>query len=91
MELKTLNTVLPVVEFQHYVTNVSANSDVKLRSVLDVVFDTSVTIDQIGSTDFTSIFIIETDTQTHLFSDYELAEYYIDPENGNCVKATFVK
>jgi hypothetical protein len=91
MELKTLNTVLPVVEFQHYITNVSANSDVKLRSVLDLVFDEIVTLEDFSSTNFTSIFTVEADTQTHLFSDYELAEYYIDPENGNCVKATFVK
>ena len=90
MELKTLTHLLPLIEYQLYITDVSTQeSKVELRSVLDLTFKPSVSLETLENIN-TSVFAVITHKETYVFSDYELSEYYID-EGNNCVKATFVK
>ena len=70
------------MEFHHYVT--CAND--KVVNMVELLIDCPV--DEFVEDDFTSIFMIETDKQTHVFSWYTVDEYY--EENG-LLKVILVK
>ena len=82
MYLKSFNSEYNVVEFHHYVT--CAND--KVVNMVELLIDCPV--DEFVEDDFTSIFMIETDKQTHVFSWYTVDEYY--EENG-LLKVILVK
>ena len=90
MELKTYKTNFPIVEFQHFIDDVSTPEEIRFNSVLDILFNNEVTLEAIDDCDL-SIFVIETNFQTYVFSGYDLIECYVDEDNGNLVHATFVK
>ena len=82
MYLKSFNSEYNVVEFHHYVNYVND----KVVNMVELLIDCPV--DEFVEDDFTSIFMIETDKQTHVFSWYEVNEYY--EENG-LLKVILVK
>jgi len=82
MYLKSFNSEYNVVEFHHYVNY--AND--KVVNMVELLIDCPV--DEFVEDDFTSIFMIETDKQTHVFSWYTVDEYY--EENG-LLKVILVK
>ena len=82
MYLKSFNSEYNVAEFHHYVT--CANG--KVVNMVELLIDCPV--DEFVEDDFTSIFMIETDKQTHVFSWYTVDEYY--EENG-LLKVILVK
>ncbi len=82
MYIKSFNSEYNLVEFHHYVNHV----DDRVVNLVELVLD--CTMDEFNEEDFTSIFIVETDTQTHVFSWYTVDEYY--EENG-LIKVMLVK
>ena len=82
MYLKSFNSEYNIAEFHHYVTY--AND--KVANMVELLIDCPV--DEFVEDDFTSIFMIETDKQTYVFSWYEVNEYY--EENG-LLKVILVK
>lgn len=82
MYLKSFNSEYNVAEFHHYVNY--AND--KVVNMVELLIDCPV--DEFVEDDFTSIFMIETDKQTHVFSWYVVDEYY--EENG-LLKVILVK
>ena len=84
MEFYTLNEAYPITEFTHYL------GTPELISVVEIHFDKAVTLDDLEDIDQSSTFLIKTNSQVYVFSDYELNECYVD-EARNCVLATFTK
>lgn len=82
MNLKTFNSEYNVAEFHHYINHVSD----EIVSLVELLIDCP--IDKFVEEDLTSIFVIETDRQTHVFSWYKVDEYY--EENG-LLKVILVK
>lgn len=82
MYLKSFNSEYNVAEFHHYVNYVND----KVVNMVELLIDCPV--DEFVEDDFTSIFMIETDKQTHVFSWYVVDEYY--EENG-LLKVILVK
>ena len=82
MQIKSFNSQYDVIEYHHYVNH--AND--KVVNLVELILDCP--IDQFYEDDFTSIFLIETDNQTHVFSWYSVDEYY--EENGY-LKVVLVK
>jgi len=82
MNLKTFNSEYNVVEFHHYINHI----DDKVINLVELLIDCP--IEEFVEDDFTSIFVIETDKQTHVFSWYTVDEYY--EENG-LLKIVLVK
>lgn len=84
MELKTLQqTRYNLLEFHHYIDN--ADNE-KVINVLELL----IKIDNLEFIpELTDTFIIKTDNQSYIFSDYEVSEYYpIDESHAKviCVK-----
>ena len=82
MYIKSFNSQYELIEYHHYVNHV----DDKVVNLVELIIDCP--IEKFVEDDFTSIFIIETDHQTHVFSWYEVSEYY--EENGY-LKVVLVK
>ena len=74
MYIKSFNSQYELIEYHHYVNYV----DDKVVNLVELIIDCP--IEKFAEDDFTSIFIIETDHQTHVFSWYTIDEYYA--ENG---------
>ena len=72
MEVKTCQAQYPVAEFHSYINR---TSDDTYTNVVELLLDTNE-IDYIEK-DFSSIFIVDTDKNTYVFSGYEVIEYYI--------------
>ena len=62
MNLETFNSEYNVVEFHHYINHV----DDKVVNLVELLIDCP--IEEFVESDFTSIFMIETDKHTHVFS-----------------------
>ena len=82
MNLKTFNSEYNVVEFHHYINHVGD----KVVNLVELLIDCP--IEEFVEDDFTSIFMIETDKHTYVFSWYAIDEYY--EENG-LLKIVLVK
>lgn len=74
MYIKSFNSEYELIEYHHFVNYV----DDRVVNLVELVIDCP--IEKFVEEDFTSIFIIETDKQTHVFSWYTVDEYY--EENG---------
>ena len=84
MELKTLQkTQYHLLEFHHYIDNIEND---KIISVLELLIE----IDNLNFIpELVDTFIITTDNQSYIFSNYEVSEYYTIDENH--VKVVCVK
>lgn len=82
MYIKSFNSQYDLVEFHHYVNRV----DDKIINLVELIINCS--IEDFIEDDFTSIFVIEEEKQTHVFSWYKVDEYY--EENG-LLKVILVK
>ena len=80
MEIKTFEARYELIEFCHYIGSNQVN-------VLELLIDTN-DIDFLEK-ELSSIFAIETDKQTHLFSGYEVNECY--REDNGLVKVVCIK
>ena len=80
MEIKTFEARYELIDFCHYI-------DSNQISVLELTVDTD-DMDFLES-ELTSIFAIETDKQTYVFSGYEVNECY--KENNGLVKVVCIK
>jgi hypothetical protein len=76
MNLKTFNSEYNVVEFHHYINHIDDRS-INVN-VVELLLECPV--DEFNENDLESIFIIEEDSKTHIFSWYKVDEYY--EENG---------
>lgn len=76
MEAKTFQSKYDVAEFHTYITN---TTDDNCITVVELLLNTNQ-LDFIEK-DFSEIFAIETDTQTYVFSGYEVSEYYAVDDN----------
>ena len=74
MYIKSFNSEYKLIEYHHFVNYV----DDRVVNLVELVINCP--IEEFVEEDFTSIFIIETDKQTHVFSWYTVDEYY--EENG---------
>lgn len=82
MNLKTFNSEYELIEYHHFVNHVGD----RVVNLVELVIDCP--IDDFVENDFNSIFLIETENQTHVFSWYKVDEYY--EENGY-LKVVLVK
>ena len=82
MNLKSFNAEYNLMEYHHYVNHV----DDKVVNLVELIIDCP--IDKFVEDDLTSIFVIESENQTHVFSWYKVDEYY--EENGY-LKVVLVK
>ena len=80
MEIKTFEARYELIDFCHYI-------DSNQISVLELTVDTD-DMDFLES-ELTSIFAIETDKQTYVFSGYEVNECY--KEDNGLVKVVCIK
>lgn len=80
MEIKTFEARYELIDFCHYI-------DPNQINVLELTVDTD-DMDYLES-ELTSIFAIETDKQTYVFSGYEVNECY--KENNGLVKVVCIK
>lgn len=80
MEIKTFEARYELIDFCHYI-------DPNQISVLELTVDTD-DMDYLES-ELTSIFAIETDKQTYVFSGYEVNECY--KEDNGLVKVVCIK
>ena len=84
MNLKTFNSEYNVVEFHHYINHIDdRNTNVNVVELL-----LECPIDEFNESDLESIFIIEEDSKTHVFSWYKVDEYY---EDNGYLKVILVK
>lgn len=76
MKVKTLHKHYDLIEFHHYIDTIDEEI---ITSVLELLInsDDINTIEE----EFGELFIIQTDDQTYVFSNYELSEYYIVDEH----------
>ena len=82
MYIKSFNSEYELIEYHHFVNNVNG----EVINLVELVIDCP--IEKFVEEDFNSIFLIETDHQTHVFSWYKVDEYY--EENGY-LKVVLVK
>lgn len=82
MYLKSFNSQCNVIEYHHYINHV----DERNVNVVELLLD--YPIEDFVEGDLESIFIIEEENKTHVFSWYKVDEYY--EENGY-LKVTLVK
>ena len=80
MEIKTFEARYELIEFCHYI-------DANQINVLELLINTK-DMDFL-ETDLSSIFAIETEKQTYLFSGYEVSECY--KEDNGLVKVVCIK
>ena len=80
MEIKTFEARYELVEFCHYI-------DANQINVLELLINT--TDMNFLETELSSIFAIETEKQTYLFSGYEVSECY--KEDNGLVKVVCIK
>ena len=80
MEIKTFEARYELIDFCHYI-------DLNQINVLELTVNTD-DMDFLES-ELTSIFAIETDKQTYVFSGYEVNECY--KENNGLVKVVCIK
>ena len=80
MEIKTFEARYELIDFCHYI-------DPNQINVLELTVDND-DMDYLES-ELTSIFAIETDKQTYVFSGYEVNECY--KENNGLVKVVCIK
>ena len=80
MEIKTFEARYELIDFCHYI-------DPNQINVLELTVDTD-DMDYLES-ELTSIFAIETDKQTYVFSGYEVNECY--KEDNGLVKVVCIK
>lgn len=71
MEIKTFQNTYELFEFHCYIDQVA---DRECISIVELLLQTD-SLDTIED-DFSRIFAVETETQTHVFSNYEVSEYY---------------
>lgn len=84
MKVKTLQkTQYNLIEFHHYIDNVG---DSKIINVLELVIK-SDNLEFIS--ELTDTFLIITDDQSYIFSNYEVSEYY--PIDENYIKVICIK
>lgn len=84
MKVKTLSTRYNLLEFHHYIDEIEPN---ELISVLELLIE-STDLNSIEK-DFTNIFVIETNNQSYVFSNYTISEFYIVDDKYiriSCVK-----
>lgn len=74
MYIKSFNSEYELIEYHHFINHV----DDKIVNLVELVINCP--IEKFVEDDFNSIFLIETDHQTHVFSWYKVDEYY--EENG---------
>lgn len=72
MEVKTCQSQYALAEFHSYINK---TSDDNCINVVELLLDTDQ-LDYIEK-DFSSIFIVETNKHTYVFSGYEVIEYYL--------------
>ena len=84
MKVLTSNSHYNLYEFHHYIDQ---SDETTVTSVLELLIESN-DLDSIKD-NFTNIFLIETDNQTYVFSNYELSEYYIT--GNNLIKVVCVK
>lgn len=82
MNIKTFNSQYDLVEFHHYINQV----DDKTVNIVELLLNCPV--DEFFESDFESIFVIEEEKQTHVFSWYEVDEFY---EEDGLLKVILVK
>lgn len=83
MKVKTLLTQYDLMEFHHYIDEVENGEIVSILELL-IKSDNLEPIE----TNFSGVFAIETDSQSYVFSNYTVSEYYIIDD---CVKVICVK
>lgn len=82
MNIKTFNSQYDLVEFHHYINQVND----KTVNIVELLLNCPV--DEFFESDFESIFVIEEEKQTHVFSWYEVDEFY---EEDGLLKVILVK
>lgn len=82
MKLKSFNAEYNVCEFHHYVNYVDGDT----VSVVELLMDCP--LEKFVEKDLTSIFVIEDEKQTYVFSWYKVDEFY---EVDELVKVVLVK
>lgn len=82
MNIKTFNSQYDLVEFHHYINQV----DDKTVNIVELLLNCPV--DEFFERDLESIFVIEEEKQTHVFSWYEVDEFY---EEDGLLKVILVK
>lgn len=82
MNIKTFNSQYDLVEFHHYINQV----DDKTVNIVELLLNCPV--DEFFESDLESIFVIEEEKQTHVFSWYEVDEFY---EEDGLLKVILVK
>ena len=82
MNIKTFNSQYDLVEFHHYINQV----DDKTVNIVELLLNCPV--DEFFESDFESIFVIEEEKQTHIFSWYEVDEFY---EEDGLLKVILMK
>ena len=86
MEVKTFQSMYDLAEFHCYVTK---DQNGECISIIELLLNpTDTTLDYIES-DFASVFVVESEHHTYVFSGYEVSEYYID--NNGLVKVICIK
>lgn len=84
MEIKTLQqTHYDLIEFHHYIDNIREG---KIISVLELLIKAD-NLEFIS--ELTDTFIIMTDEQSYIFSNYEVSEYY--PVDEGYIKVICVR
>jgi hypothetical protein len=84
MVIKTFQNTYNAIEFDHYI---SPTTDGDCISIIEVLIETDNT-DSIEH-DFSQIFAVEAKTQTYVFSNYTVSEFYVIREG--IVKVICVK
>ena len=84
MEIKTFEARYELVEFCHYIDNTRPDNQI---SVIELLVNTN----DMGflEQELTSIFAIETEKQTYVFSGYEVSECY--QEDNGLIKVVCIK
>ena len=82
MNIKTFNSQYDLVEFHHYINQI----DDKTVNIVELLLNCP--IDDFFESDFESIFVIEEEKQTRVFSWYEVDEFY---EEDGLLKVILVK
>ena len=84
MEIKTFEARYELVEFCYYIDNSSPGQHV---NVIELLVDTKDI--EFLENELSSIFVVETDKQTYVFSGFEVSECYED-DNG-LIKVVCIK
>ena len=84
MKVKTFKSEYELIEFNHYVDNISSDTQISVIEFLLNAKDMEYLEDELSD-----IFAIVTDKQAYVFSGYEVSECYED-ENG-LIKVVCIK